>query len=343
MSVYSAIARPLLFRLAPETAHEMTMTMLSMTARIFGRYIKAPRGQKVSCFGVEFPHAVGLAAGMDKNAMALSAWPLMGFGFVEIGTITARAQPGNPKPRIFRLPRQRALINRMGFNNDGAEVVASRLAKWRAIGRWPRVPVGINLGKSKVTPLENAAEDYAESFRRLKDFGDYFVVNVSSPNTPGLRELQAVGHLRGILQTLARENDAQSPILIKIAPDLADEDIDDIVAVGEEAGAAGWIATNTTLNHVSVPSELDQQGGLSGGPLRERATEVVRRIASRTSRPVIGVGGISCVGCAREKLQVGASLVQIYTALIYGGPNLPQKIAEELQSKSAVSLPREGS
>lgn len=342
MSLYSAIARPLLFRLAPETAHELTLKMLGMTARLLGRYQRIPTGQKVSCLGLDFPNAVGLAAGMDKDALALPAWPLLGFGFVEIGTITARAQPGNPKPRVFRLPSQRALINRMGFNNEGAEAVAARLATWRTRGCWPRIPVGINLGKSRVTPLENAAEDYAESFRRLKDFGDYFVVNVSSPNTPGLRELQAAGHLREILRALKRENDTQRPVLVKIAPDLADADIDEVVGAGEEAGAAGWIATNTTLDHRSVPMGQDQQGGLSGQPLRIRATEVVRRVATQTALPVIGVGGISCAGCAREKLQAGATLVQIYTALIYGGPNLPRKIAHELREKTAVSLSRGG-
>ncbi len=331
MSLYSAIARPVLFRLSPELAHELTMKMLGLAAAVFGRHVPAPRGRPVRCLGLDFPNAVGLAAGMDKNATALPVWPLLGFGCVEIGTITARAQPGNPKPRVFRFPRQRALINRMGFNNEGAELVAARLAKWRAGGRWPRVPVGINLGKSRVTPLENAAEDYAASFRRLRDHGDYFVVNVSSPNTPGLRELQAVDHLRGILRALARENADRKPVLVKIAPDLADEDIDAIVVAGEEEGAAGWIATNTTLDHSVVPPSQDQQGGLSGEPLRGRATEVVRRVAARAARPIIGVGGVSDAGTAREKLEAGASLVQIYTALVYGGPWLPRQIARGLQ------------
>lgn len=327
MSVYSALARPLLFRVPPETAHEMTMGLLGMAARMFGRHVPAPPGSPVRCFGIDFPNPVGLAAGMDKNATALPVWPLLGFGCVEIGTITARAQPGNPKPRLFRLPAQAALINRMGFNNEGAAAVAARLARWRKSGRWPRVPVGINLGKSRVTALEDAAEDYAESFRHLRAFGDYFAVNVSSPNTPGLRELQAAGHLRGILRALARENTDAKPVLVKIAPDLADEDIDAIVAAGEEEGAAGWIATNTTLDHTSVPSGRDQQGGLSGEPLRRRSTGVVRRVASLARTPVIGVGGIGSVESAREKLDAGASLVQLYTALVYGGPMLPRRIA----------------
>lgn len=330
MSLYSMMVRPLLFHLPAETAHEMTMKMLAAAAVVFGRHVRAPEGRPVGVLGLNFPNAVGLAAGMDKNAMALSAWPLLGFGFVEIGTVTARAQSGNPRPRLFRFPRQQALVNRMGFNNDGAEAVAARLARWKSAGRWPCVPVGINLGKSRVTPLEEAAADYAASFRLLKSYGDYFVVNVSSPNTPGLRELQAAGHLRGILRAMARENTERRPVLVKIAPDLADEDIEDIVVAGEEEGAAGWIATNTTLDHAALPPGEDLQGGLSGVPLRRRSTEVVRRVAARAAGPVLGVGGISCAGCAREKLGAGAVLVQLYTALVYGGPGLPRRMAREL-------------
>ena len=330
MSLYTALARPLLFRLPAETAHEVSMAMLGVAASVLGRSGSAPAGRPVDCFGLRFPNAVGLAAGMDKNATALPAWPLMGFGFVEIGTVTARGQPGNAKPRVFRLPRQRALINRLGFNNEGAVAVAERLARWKASGRWPRVPVGINLGKSRVTPLEHAADDYAESFRVLRGFGDYFVVNVSSPNTPGLRDLQAVDHLRGILRALRQENPSGLPILVKIAPDLAEEDIDAVVAAGEEEGAAGWIATNTTIDHSSVPVGCDEQGGLSGEPLRDRATRVVRQVAGRAARPVIGVGGVSDAGSAREKLSAGAALVQLYTGLVYGGPALPRQIARGL-------------
>lgn len=330
MSFYTALVRPLLFRLAPETAHEFSMKMLGLAASVLGRHGSAPSGKPVECFGVAFPNAVGLAAGMDKNAAALPAWPLMGFGFVEIGTVTARAQPGNAKPRVFRLPQQNALINRLGFNNEGAAAVAERLAFWKATGRWPRVPVGINLGKSRVTPLEHAAEDYAESFRQLRGHGDYFVVNVSSPNTPGLRDLQAVDQLCGILRALRRENEAGKAVLVKIAPDLAEEDIDAVVAAGEQEGAAGWVATNTTIDHSAVPAGRDEQGGLSGEPLRERATAVVRRVAAHATRPVIGVGGVSSADSAREKLQAGASLVQLYTGLVYRGPGLPREIAANL-------------
>ncbi|MBU3664414.1 MAG: quinone-dependent dihydroorotate dehydrogenase [Chthoniobacterales bacterium] len=332
MSFYSAIARPLLFRLPPETAHEVTMHMLSMAGAVFGRCVPAPGGKRVHCLGMDFPNAIGLAAGMDKNAIALPAWPLLGFGFVEIGTITAHAQPGNPKPRLFRLPKQKALINRMGFNNEGAERVAARLDRWKTSGRWPRVPVGINLGKSRITALEDAPSDYAESFRCLQSYGDYFAVNVSSPNTPGLRQLQAADHLREILRAIRKENTAGKPVLVKIAPDLADDDIASVVAAGEEEGAAGWIATNTTIDHHAVPAGEDQEGGLSGEPLRQRSTDVIRKVAAAASRPVIGVGGISDVESAREKVEAGAKLLQIYSALVYEGPMLPRRLARCLQA-----------
>lgn len=331
MSLYEAIARPLLFRLSAEHAHEMTMRLLAAAASILGRHIGAPTGRRVEFCGVEFPNAIGLAAGMDKNAVALPAWPLMGFGHVEIGTVTAHAQPGNEPPRLWRLPASRALINRMGFNNEGAKAVAARLARWRASGRWPRVPVGVNLGKSRITPLEEAPADYAASFRALRDFGDYFVVNVSSPNTPGLRELQASWHLRDILRAVRGENPEGRPVLVKLAPDLADEDIAAIVAAGEEEGAAGWIATNTTLDHSSVPADLDQPGGLSGVPLRERATAVVGLVAGCATRPVIGVGGISDPASARCKLEAGARLLQLYSALVFAGPLLPRRLAHALR------------
>lgn len=330
MSFYTALIRPLLFRLPPEAAHEVAMKLLSTVAVTAGRNAQAPSGCPVECFGLHFPNAVGLAAGMDKNGTALPAWPRLGFGFVEIGTVTARAQPGNPSPRLFRLPRQQALINRLGFNNDGAAAVAERLAGVRRSGRWPRVPVGINLGKSRATPLEQAPEDYAESFRRLREHGDYFAVNVSSPNTPGLRELQAAAHLRDILRALARENTDAKPVLVKIAPDLAEEQIEEIVACGEAEGAAGWIATNTTLDHSAVPAGCDQEGGLSGEPLREKSTRVLRRVAALARTPVIGVGGVSDPASAREKIGAGASLIQLYTGLIYRGPGLPRRLAREL-------------
>jgi dihydroorotate dehydrogenase len=330
MSLYAALARPLLFRLPAETAHEVSMKMLGAAAAVLGRNAAPPRGRAVDCLGLRFPNAVGLAAGMDKNATALPAWPLMGFGFIEIGTVTAHAQPGNPKPRVFRLPRQKALINRLGFNNEGAEAVAARLAKWKTSGRWPRIPVGINLGKSRVTALDDAPLDYAQSFRLLRGHGDYFVVNVSSPNTPGLRDLQGAAQLRAILRAIAAENPEKKPVLVKISPDLTDPQLADLVSCGEEEGIAGWIATNTTLDHSSVPAGEDQEGGLSGVPLREKSDTILRELVARTRLPVIGVGGVSDAESARAKTEAGAKLVQLYTGLVYGGPALPRQIAAGL-------------
>lgn len=330
MSLYAAIARPLLFRLPAETAHEVSMKVLAVAAGVFGRHVSVPKGDEVNLFGLSFPNAVGLAAGMDKNASALPAWPMMGFGFVEIGTVTALPQPGNTKPRVFRLPRQQALINRLGFNNEGAESVARRLQKWKSSGRWPRVPVGINLGKSRLTSLENAAEDYAQSFRLLRDHGDYFAVNVSSPNTPGLRDLQESFQLRGILRALGAENVAGKPILVKISPDLENNRLAEIVSCGEEEKIAGWIATNTTIDHASVPPDEDTEGGLSGPPLRVKADRILRELVALTTLPIIGVGGVSDAASARVKTEAGARLVQLYTGLVYGGPGLPRKIARGL-------------
>lgn len=333
MSLYSAIARPLLFRMPAETAHEMSMKMLSCAAALLGRHVSAPRGNVVDVFGLRFPNAVGLAAGMDKNATALPAWPLMGFGFVEIGTVTALAQPGNPKPRVFRLTRQHALINRLGFNNEGADAIARRLQKWKSSGRWPRVPVGINLGKSRVTPLEQAPDDYARSFRLLREHGDYFAVNVSSPNTPGLRELQQASQLRAILRALAAENPQHKPVLVKISPDLTPLQLPDLVTCGEDAGIAGWIATNTTIDHSSVAAADDTEGGLSGPPLRARSDAILRDLAARTSLPVIGVGGVCDAASARSKTEAGAKLVQLYTGLVYEGPSLPRRLATALEKE----------
>jgi len=330
VNLYRAFARPLVFRLPAETAHEIVMKMLACASTLFGRNARVPRGRPTGCFGVHFPNEVGLAAGMDKNATALPAWPLMGFGFVEIGTVTALPQPGNPRPRLFRLPRQRALINRMGFNNDGAEAVAARLERWKAAGRWPGVPVGINLGKSRVTAIEDAPQDYARSFRMLRDHGDYFVVNVSSPNTPGLRDLQEAGRLRAILRAIAAENPAGRPVLVKISPDLSAEQLGDIISCGEGEGIAGWIATNTTIDHSSVPGPEDKEGGLSGAPLRVKAEAMLRELVSHASLPVIGAGGIGDAASAAARLRSGAKLVQLYTALVYEGPTLPGRIAAGL-------------
>src|SRR5436190_372359 len=269
---YERLVRPLLFLLEPETAHRATIELLrgashfDLALRMF-RYFQPPPRPK-TLFGLNFPNPVGLAAGLDKNGVALPAWAALGFGFVEIGTVTAKAQPGNPEPRIFRLPRQQALINRLGFNNDGAEAIAERLRKLRESGRWPAVPVGINIGKSKATPFEYAADDYLYSFRLLRDFADYITLNVSSPNTPGLRDLQEPAALSRLLQAIGNEpGPVATPLVVKISPDLLPVELEAVLAVCEENRVAGIIATNTTLDHSSLPPELDQQGGLSGAPL----------------------------------------------------------------------------
>ena len=284
-------------------------------------------------FGVTFPNPVGLAAGFDKNAVALAAWEALGFGFAEVGTITARAQPGNPKPRIFRVPEIGGLINRLGFNNDGCDAIAARLQHLHAAGRWPRIPVGINIGKSKVTPLEEATSDYLLSFERLKNFGDYFVLNVSSPNTPGLRQLQDRAALDNLLGETQRRNVAGKPVLVKIAPDLEWPAIEEIIALAHEHRIAGLIATNTTIDHSSVPEACRTQGGLSGQPLRARATEVVRFITARTALPVVAVGGIFSADDALEKFDAGAALVQLYTGFIYEGPGLVRRICDALLTR----------
>ena len=328
MDLYSRL-RPLLFKLDAETAHILAIHALALTPRPLlnamfqgGGTPQAPR----RVFGLDFKNPVGLAAGMDKNAEALPAWEALGFGFVEIGTITALAQPGNPKPRAFRYPDRKALINRMGFNNDGAEAISHRLMALKESGRWPTIPVGVNLGKSKVTPLEKAPEDYLASLQALKPFGDYFVINVSSPNTPGLRELQAVESLRQIVAAL-RPEIPDKPLLVKIAPDLIDEQVLEIADMAESEGLSGLIATNTTLDHSSIPQEQDQQGGLSGAPLADNSTRILRLLKSRTNLPIIGSGGVMTAEDGTAKLKAGADLVQVYTGFIYRGPTLISEIS----------------
>lgn len=330
---YEQVVRPLLFSLDPETAHHLAIRCLQFAsaAPLLLRALRSfqPRhAQPVSAFGLQFRNPIGLAAGFDKNGVALPAWEALGFGFIEIGTITAQAQPGNPRPRIFRYPRQQALINRLGFNNDGADAIAERLRRLREHGRWPAIPVGINIGKSKVTPLEEAAEDYLYSFRRLREFADYIALNVSSPNTPGLRSLQAHDSLGILLEAIQRENAGSKPVLLKIAPDLDPAELASIVALCETHGLAGIIATNTTLDHSCILPAEDQAGGLSGSPVREKSTAILRAIAARTSLPVIGVGGILDASAAREKHDAGAQLLQVYTGYIYRGPGLLRELLD---------------
>src|SRR5215216_1180886 len=335
IGTYETFVRPLLFSLDPETAHHLTIELLRTTST-FGLGLRAlrwfqPSSEPKTLFGLIFPNPIGLAAGLDKNGVALPAWAALGFGFIEIGTVTAKAQPGNPEPRIFRLPKQQALINRLGFNNDGADAVALRLRKLRESGRWPGVPVGINIGKSRATPIEQAADDYLYSFRLLRDLADYVTLNVSSPNTPGLRELQGPEKLFALVRAVRTEPGAAAkPVLIKISPDVSSAELQAIIDVCEQTGIAGIIATNTTLDHSPVPAELDQEGGLSGAPLRERSTALVREIVARSTIPVIGCGGICDAESAREKFHAGAQLIQLYTGLVYRGPRLIREIAEQI-------------
>ena len=326
VNCYLQILRPLLFCLPAEAAHNLAMAALRLTPSPLIRSMFGPLPQRpLRLFGLDFPNPVGLAAGMDKNAVALPAWQAMGFGFLEAGTITALAQPGNEKPRCFRFPSQEALINRMGFNNRGASAAAKRLRRLKASRRWPSIPVGINIGKSKVTPLENAASDYATSYNLLLPYGDYFVINVSSPNTPGLRALQDSDSLAQIIRTLKRIHSGK-PLLVKIAPDLTDDAVREMAALAESEKLAGIIATNTTLDHSAIPTPSDQTGGLSGAPLRQRSTEVIRTLRSVTQLPIIASGGIMDAASAKEKLDAGANLVQIYTGFVYHGPELIRDI-----------------
>ncbi len=337
--IYRALVRPVFFRWQAEDAHEQAMRVLASLAgsppalAVLRMVFGSPQFPR-EVFGLTFPNPLGLAAGFDKDAVALPAWEALGFGFVEIGTVTAQAQPGNPRPRLFRLPEQRGLINRLGFNNGGADAVAERLAFWKTSGLWPRGPVGINLGKSRVVPVDEAAEDYLASFRKLRGFADYVVVNVSSPNTPGLRSLQAGEALAPLLEVLGEANGdgafPRRPLLVKLAPDLDDDQLDDLVEVCERQGVDGLVATNTTLDHSAVPPEQNTDGGLSGAPLMRRSTDVLRTLSARTRLPLIGVGGIQNAGDARTKLAGGASLLQAYTGFIYEGPTFASGIVRAL-------------
>ncbi|MEX2244571.1 MAG: quinone-dependent dihydroorotate dehydrogenase [Fimbriimonadaceae bacterium] len=322
MPFYESVLRPLLFLVEPETAHNLGLRAVSaglVKARAPDRALAA------SAFGVRFPNPVGLAAGFDKNAVALSRWKGLGFGFVEVGTVTRHPQPGNPKPRLFRLPAHRALINRLGFNNLGADAVARNMA-----GVSAGIPVGVNIGKSKVTPLEDAHEDYAYSFRLLKEFADYVVVNVSSPNTPGLRELQERESLTRILSGL-KELDDRKPLFVKIAPDLTLGAIEDVVSVATELKLTGIVASNTTVSRSMLAYDPGIEGGLSGAPLTSMADEALRFVRELSSELVlIGVGGVMTPEDAKRKLSLGADLVQVYTGWVYAGPSFVPEILQEI-------------
>jgi dihydroorotate dehydrogenase len=344
--LYQNVAKSAFFRLDPEHAHEVAVNSLALLGRVrplcalLERWHRLPSDvhRRVDCFGLSFPNAVGLAAGFDKDGRAWPAAAALGFGHVEIGTVTYHAQPGNPRPRCFRYPAEQAVINRMGFNNGGAAALAARLAKLPGPGQ-RSIPLGVNLGKSKVTSLDKAVEDYLGSFRLLADQADYVVVNVSSPNTPGLRELQDAAWLQPLLAALVDENKARMaaakprrPVLLKIAPDLSYPQIDAALGVIAGLGLDGIIATNTTLARPGNFAAVNEAGGLSGAPVRRRSTEIINYIARATSGrlPIIGVGGIMDEESAGEKMDAGATLVQLYTGLIYRGPFFAAEVARAL-------------
>ncbi|MDX2243815.1 MAG: quinone-dependent dihydroorotate dehydrogenase [Leptolyngbyaceae cyanobacterium bins.302] len=387
MDIYQTLLRPILFsgvKADPEWLHRQSFRLFQWLdrfpadpARVWLRdrlhqscSLADPRLHR-SLWGLTFPHPVGLAAGFDKDGVASGIWESFGFGFAELGTVTFHAQPGNPQPRLFRLPADHAVLNRMGFNNQGAAAMAKRLEqRWRGRemereihnSQCPQtpspkphppnpvphshfpIPLGINLGKSKITPLEAAAEDYVKSFRLLQDWGNYFVVNVSSPNTPGLRSLQDKAQLEPILRALQQENRDRKPLLVKIAPDLEWEAIADVIALAQTHHLAGIIATNTTIRRDGLKTQIlegtgnpvtAEAGGISGAPVRARSTEVIRFIYKETqgSLPIIGVGGVFTAEDAWEKITAGASLVQTYTGWIYEGPWMVRRMLEGLLTK----------
>lgn len=354
--LYVRLVRPVLFRAYggdAERIHEQTLRWLATLggigpARAATSAVLTRHAHRVTVAGIEFPSPVGVAAGLDKNGLAVASWAALGFGFAELGTVTARPQPGNDRPRLFRLPASRAIVNRMGFNNRGAEALAQRLAVAgvrrgnQAVG----MPIGISIGKTKTTPLAEATEDYLTSLRLLAPYADYIAVNVSSPNTPGLRSLQdadsladLVTALTGEARRLTGDRETPVPVFVKLAPDLTYEALEEAVDVTERAGAAGLIATNTTLSRDRVdPRDAEraaEAGGLSGAPLTVRAREVVGFLAARTGLPVIGVGGVMTPDDGLALLDAGARLIQLYTGFIYAGPGL----VTDLNARLAATKP----
>ncbi|MEY3399125.1 MAG: dihydroorotate dehydrogenase [Bacteroidota bacterium] len=336
--MYKNFIKPVFFLFSPERAHYLAMDALSFALSIPGMrylfrrwYCIEDKRLHTHLFGLDFPNPVGLAAGFDKDARWTDDLETLGFGFIEIGTVTPLPQPGNDKPRLFRLPADEALINRMGFNNEGSKAAALRLKK-----RKSRIIIGGNIGKNKVTPNEDAVNDYIRSFHDLQDVVDYFVVNVSSPNTPGLRALQEKEPLVQLLVSLMNENkklDKPKPILLKIAPDLTEHQLDDIIEIVQTSGIAGVIATNTTISREGLRTDEAEvkhigAGGLSGKPVTDRSTEVIRYLKQKSNAafPIIGVGGIHNAQDAIDKLNAGASLVQVYTGFIYEGPAIASNI-----------------
>ncbi len=348
--MYKLFIKPFLFLFNPEKAHHITFAALRFLLSIpFAKnitpYLFNVKSNKLgkNVAGLYFPNPVGLAAGLDKNALLVDELACLGFGSIEIGTVTPKAQPGNDKPRLFRLPKDNALINRMGFNNEGASAAAIRLSKRKN----KQVIIGGNIGKNKITPNENATQDYLLCFNDLFNVVDYFVVNVSSPNTPNLRELQEKVPLTKLLSTLQKENISRKnpkPIFLKIAPDLTDTQLLDIVDIIKETKIAGVIATNTTIsreNLITSKQETDTigAGGLSGKPLTKRSTEVIKFLRAKLDKPVaiIGVGGIHSAQDAIDKLRAGADIIQLYTGFIYKGPALIKQINKQILLESIAT------
>ena len=344
--IYENLIRPVLFKMDAEEAHEWTIKNLSTASRFpllckwLHKWNASLDSKPIRLFGLEFPNRVGLAAGMDKDARCLPAFGAMGFGHVEAGTVTPVGQPGNEKPRLFRYPSEEAVINRMGFNNQGAESMAERIEKTYPKGAARTAILGINIGKGKPTPLEEAAQDYVAGFKALASQADYFTVNISSPNTPGLRELQQESYLRELLGTLQQANQGRAketgkrklPILVKIAPDLEEREIEQIVGLLMELGYDGIIATNTTIGRPGYFESINEAGGLSGLPVQKPSDDVICKIQNFTGGklPIIGVGGIMDPDSAQRKIDLGAALIQVYTGLIYRGPGLVPKLTKGL-------------
>ena len=340
--MYKGLIRPILFLFDPEKIHHFSFRMMKMAfatplkGAIKGSYSVKNEKLTTQVFGLNFKNPVGLAAGFDKDAVLAEKWQNLGFGFVELGTVTPRPQAGNPKQRLFRLPKDKAVINRMGFNNQGLDGMLERLKK---VEKGDLI-IGANIGKNKDTPNENAVDDYLICFEKLFDYVDYFVVNVSSPNTPGLRSLQEKGPLTHLLQTLQDKNQSfpnPKPLLLKIAPDLNEGQLDDIIEVAQTTKLSGLIATNTTISREGLQtsaSEVEKigNGGLSGKPLTERSTEIIRYIHQKTNGkiPLIGVGGIMSPKDAQNRLDAGASLIQVYTGFVYEGPGFIKRILKRL-------------
>ena len=347
--MYRLLIKPIFFLFDPEKVHHFTFSFLrffmhpTLVKRIIASlYREQHKNLKINLFGINFENRVGLAAGFDKDAILVDELACFGFGFIEIGTVTPKAQAGNDKPRLFRLIKDEAVINRMGFNNRGAKAASERLS----VRKNKKIIIGGNIGKNKNTPNDNALEDYIACFHELFDVVDYFVVNVSSPNTPGLRALQDKEPLTQLLKSimqLNREKNNSKPVLLKIAPDLSNEQLDDIISIVRETGIQGVIATNTTIqrDNLQTPKEIVEKignGGLSGKPLTKRSTEVIQYLSEKSGKafPIIGVGGVHTAEDAIEKLEAGADLIQIYTGFIYEGPSIVKKINRGMEKYFAM-------